>query len=81
LEHQRWIRRRGRLRGRGEVRKGATLTSVVAGIVRERPQVPAGSGDKSGQPGGTIQREKRGKPEREARAFIGADEAAELLRE
>jgi hypothetical protein len=43
--------------------------------------VPAGSGDKSGQPGGTIQREKRGKPEREARAFIGADEAAELLRE
>jgi hypothetical protein len=44
------------------------LTSVVAGIVRERPQVPAGSGDKSGQPGGAICRRTKGELERESRA-------------
>jgi hypothetical protein len=39
------------------------------------------SGEKFRQPGGTMQREKRGKLERKGQAFIGADEAAELIGE
>jgi hypothetical protein len=44
------------------------LPSVVTGIVRERPQVPAGSGDKSGQPGGAIRSREKGEKERRMRA-------------